>query len=105
MNKGSNRKGELLVWPGVGPIGTDKGSIREFEECMRKEFDVRVEFVEDLPRRDGTVDTVIRFDSEGRDGSEIIFRMFCVYSNIYPLSVTSRTDSGFGFGKKNQNNF
>ncbi len=105
MNNKSNRKGELLIWPGVGPIGTDAGAIREFEECMRSEFDVRVEFVEDITRRDGTVDTVIRFDSEGRDGSEIIFRMFCVHSNIYPISVISRTDSGYNFDKKNQNNF
>jgi hypothetical protein len=28
-----------------------------------------------------------------------------VHSNIYPISVISRTDSGYDFGKKNQNNF
>jgi hypothetical protein len=105
MKNQSNRKGELLVWPGVGPIGVDEGAIRGFEECMRREFNVRVEFVEDITRRDGTVDTVIRFDSEGKDGSEIIFRMFCVHSKIYPISVISRTDSGYEFDKKNQNNF
>ena len=61
MDNKSNRKGELLIWPGIGPIGENQGSIREFEECMCTEFNVRVEFIEDLPRRDGTVDTVMRF--------------------------------------------
>ncbi|NBW56713.1 hypothetical protein EBR43_02795 [bacterium] len=103
MNNRSNRKGELLVWPGVGPIGSDPGAIREFEECMRSEFDVRVEFVEDVTRRDGTVDTVIRFDSEGKDGSEILFRMFCVHSNIYPISMISRSEYDYDSVRKIQN--
>jgi len=28
-----------------------------------------------------------------------------LHSKIYPISVISRTDSGYDFDKKNQNNF
>lgn len=92
MNKGSNKRGELLVWPRVGPIGDTRFSVSEFEAFMRESFGVRVDFVEDLERRDGGFDTVIRFDANGRDGSEIIFRMFCLREGIYPIAMINRTE-------------
>ena len=88
MNKGSNTRGELLVWPDVGPIDDH----RNFESFVSERFGARINFVEELERRDGKVDVIIRFDPQGRDGSEIIFRMFCVSVGIYPISMISRTD-------------
>jgi len=92
MNKGTNKRGELLVWPGAGPIGDSEASIKSFEAFVSENFGAKIEFVEDLTRRDGKVDTVIRFNSCGRDGSEIIFRMFCVSVGIYPISIISKRD-------------
>jgi len=92
MNKGSNTRGELLVWPGAGPIGDSEASIKSFEAFVSERFGAEIEFVEDLTRRDGEVDTIIRFNSCGRDGSEIVFRMFCVSVGIYPISMISRRD-------------
>ncbi len=88
MNKGSNTRGELLVWPDVGPIDDH----RNFESFVSERFGARINFVEELERRDGKVDVIIRFDPQGRDGSEIVFRMFCVSVCIYPISMISRTD-------------
>lgn len=92
MNKGTNTRGELLVWPGVGPIANDSSSIAEFEGFVSERFGARIEFVEDLVRKDGKVDVLIRFVPDGRDGSEVIFRMFCVSVGIYPLTMISRSD-------------
>jgi|688.fasta_scaffold1995939_1 hypothetical protein len=92
MNKGSNKRGELLVWPGVGPIGNSPSDIKEFENYVSSEFNIRMEFVQDLERKDGEVDTVIRVFAEDNFGSDIIFRMFCVHIGIYPISMISRTD-------------
>jgi len=105
MNNRSNTRGELLVWPGVGPIGIDQASISEFESYIKEQFDCKVRFVEDIVRKDGTVDTLIRFIPEGHDGSELIFRMFCVHVNIYPLKMISRYDYDYDSLKKIQNNF
>jgi len=88
MNKGSNTRGELLVWPDVGPIDDH----RNFESFVSERFGARINFVEELERRDGKVDVIIRFDPQGRDGSDIVFRMFCVSVGIYPISMISRTD-------------
>jgi len=88
MNKGSNTRGELLVWPDVGPIDDH----RNFESFVSERFGARINFVEELERRDGKVEVIIRFDPQGRDGSEIVFRMFCVSVGIYPISMISRTD-------------
>ena len=97
MNKGSNTRGELLVWPDVGPIDDH----RDFESFVSERFGARIEFVEELVRRDGKVDVIIRFDPQGRDGSEIIFRMFCVSVGIYPISMISRTDYEIKSDRKN----
>lgn len=92
MNKGTNKRGELLVWPGVGPVGDTPSDIKEFENYVGSEFKIKVEFVQDLERKDGEVDTVIRVFAEDAFGSDIIFRMFCVHVGIYPISLISRTD-------------
>lgn len=82
MNK--RTRGELLIWPGVGPIGTSQQSIREFEGFVGSKFRARIEFVGDILRKDGETDTVIRFYDDCGDGSEILFRLFCVNNGIYP---------------------
>ena len=84
MNKST--RGELLVWPGVGPIGTSQSSIDQFEAFVASKFRTRIEFVSDILRKDGEMDTVIRFCNDGGDGSEILFRLFCVSSRIYPVA-------------------
>jgi hypothetical protein len=91
MNKGTNQRGELLVWPGVGPIGNSPSDIKEFENYVGSEFKIRVEFVQDLERKNGGVDTVIRVFTDD-SFSDITFRMFCVHVGIYPISMISRTD-------------
>ena len=92
MNKRENKRGELLVWPGIGPCGSTPAEVKEFENYVSSEFNIRVEFVHDLERKDGNVDTIIRVFAEDAWGSDLIFRMFCVHVGIYPIEMISRAD-------------
>jgi len=86
-----NQRGEVLVWPKAGPIGSPD-EVREFESFVGGKFRSRIEFVENLERKDGDIDVLIRYYSEDRDGSEMIFRLFCVNVGIYPITMISRAD-------------
>jgi hypothetical protein len=78
------QRGELLIWPGVGPIGPDPVEIAQFENFVSSKFGARIEFEGDIERKDGECDTAIRFFNDCGDGSEIMFRLFCVSNGIYP---------------------
>ena len=86
-----DKRGELLIWPGVGPVGTSSMEVKEFEEFVSSKFGARIEFVGDILRKDGETDTAIHFFSCG-DGSEILFRLFCVNSGIYPAAQIDHFD-------------
>jgi hypothetical protein len=90
MNRST--RGELLIWPGIGPVGISQQAIREFEGFLSSKFKAKIEFVEDIIRKDGEVDTAIRFFNDCGDGSEIIFRLFCVNSGIYPVAQMDHFD-------------
>jgi hypothetical protein len=92
MEKGRNKRGELLVWPGIGPVGSTPSEVKEFENYVSSEFNIGVEFVQDLERKDGETDTIIRVFAEDAFGSDLIFRMFCVHVGIYPIEMISRAD-------------
>lgn len=88
-----NQRGELLVWPKAGPIGS-LDEVKEFESFIGSKFKARIEFVENLERKDGDVDVLIRYFSEDREGTEMIFRLFCVNVGIYPINMISRAEYG-----------
>jgi len=48
MEKKTSKRGELLVWPGIGPVGSTQSDIKEFESYVSSEFHIGVEFVQDL---------------------------------------------------------
>jgi hypothetical protein len=87
-----DKRGELLIWPGVGPIGRSSRDVKEFENFVSSKFGTRIEFVDDILRKDGETDTVIRFLNDCGDGSEILFRLFCVNSGIYPADRMDHFD-------------
>ena len=78
------QRGELLIWPSVGPIGTGPSEIEEFEDFVSSKFGVHIEFEADIMRKDGDYDTAIRFFNDCGEGSEIMFRLFCIHQGIYP---------------------
>lgn len=90
-----NQRGELLVWPGVGPIGSGTGEIGRFEAFLKDKFRVTIQLVEELTRNSGEVDVVIRYFPNEDYSTDTIFRMFCINTGIYPIEMISRTDYPF----------